>query len=86
MLSELSIEGYKPFRDPQRMRMAPLTFIYGPNSAGKSSVIEAVRILLAKNQFTGVVPGLENDGGNPVDLFWSTGTIDYGGEVGKILE
>lgn len=32
MLKNLTIEGYKPFKEKQEFRLAPLTLLYGPNS------------------------------------------------------
>lgn len=45
MLNNLSVDKFKPFGTPQSARLAPLTFIYGPNSAGKSSLIQALLLL-----------------------------------------
>jgi len=38
MLTELRIENFKAWKDTGRLRMAPLTVIFGVNSAGKSSL------------------------------------------------
>ena len=46
MLRSLTLENFKPFGAPQTIRLAPVTLIYGPNSAGKTSILES--ILLAK--------------------------------------
>ena len=40
MLTELSIENFKPFGTLQSCEFAPITLIYGPNSGGKSSIIQ----------------------------------------------
>ncbi|MBL0588303.1 DUF3696 domain-containing protein [Aeromonas veronii] len=42
MIKEFSIENFKSFKDKQNMRMAPITLIYGPNSSGKSSIIQSL--------------------------------------------
>lgn len=38
MLTELRIQNFKAWRDTDHVRMAPLTVIFGANSAGKSSL------------------------------------------------
>ena len=41
------ISNFKPFRDLQEIDLAPITLVYGQNSGGKSSLLEA---LLCTNQ------------------------------------
>jgi len=53
MLTNLSLSRFKPFGSVQTARLAPLTLIYGPNSAGKSSLIQS--ILLLKQSLGGLV-------------------------------
>ncbi len=38
MLTELPLQNFKLFATLQRLRMAPITLIYGPNASGKSSL------------------------------------------------
>lgn len=45
MLRELVLGHYKPFRDVQHARCAPITLIVGRNSSGKSSVLGAIDLL-----------------------------------------
>lgn len=40
------------------MRLAPLTLIYGPNSGGKSSLVEAIQIFCSKLEEKDLVPGI----------------------------
>lgn len=49
MLTRVSIENFKGFSGRQELRLAPITLIYGQNSAGKSSVIQS--LLLLKQTF-----------------------------------
>jgi AAA15 family ATPase/GTPase len=42
MFLKLALENFKAFGDRQEMPMAPITLIYGPNSAGKSSIIQSI--------------------------------------------
>ncbi len=44
-ITELSIANLKCFSAPQTIPMAPLTLVYGPNSAGKSTVLQALTLL-----------------------------------------
>jgi hypothetical protein len=41
----LHIENLKSLRGSHEVVLAPLTLIYGPNSAGKSSVLQAIRLV-----------------------------------------
>ncbi len=52
-LSRLIVENFRCFRDRQEIDFRPLTLIYGPNSAGKSALIRAIRALAADEE---VVP------------------------------
>lgn len=45
LLTGLAIEGFKSFRDRIDLPLAPLTLVYGPNSAGKSSLIQSLLLL-----------------------------------------
>lgn len=45
MLTELALTNFKPFGREQRAPLAPITLIYGPNSGGKSSLIQALLLL-----------------------------------------
>ncbi|MFI5387691.1 MAG: AAA family ATPase [Fimbriimonadales bacterium] len=46
MLAEVGVANFKPFGSRQVAPLAPITLVYGPNSGGKSSLIQA--LLLAK--------------------------------------
>jgi hypothetical protein len=45
MIRELRIANLKAFRGEHNIRLAPLTLIYGSNSAGKSSLIQSLLLL-----------------------------------------
>lgn len=53
MFLEISLENFKAFADRQMAKLAPITLIYGPNSAGKSSLIQS--LLLMKQTVGGTV-------------------------------
>lgn len=45
MFRNIGINNFKGFSQPQKIRLAPVTLIYGPNSSGKSSIIQALMLL-----------------------------------------
>lgn len=45
VFKNIGINNFKGFSQPQRIRLAPVTLIYGPNSSGKSSIIQALMLL-----------------------------------------
>jgi predicted ATP-dependent endonuclease of OLD family len=45
MLKGLKITNFKPFGDCQPIRLAPITLVYGPNSSGKSSIIQSLLLM-----------------------------------------
>lgn len=42
MLTHISLENFKSFQQRTELQLAPITLLYGPNSAGKSSLIQAM--------------------------------------------
>lgn len=45
MLTELRIQGFKSWRDTGTLRLAPITAFFGPNSSGKSSLLQFLLML-----------------------------------------
>ena len=45
MLKKISLENFKPFGRPQVAELKPITLVYGPNSSGKSSLIQSLLLL-----------------------------------------
>lgn len=45
LLHTLTLGGLKGFQDVQTMELAPITLLFGPNSAGKSSIIQSLLLL-----------------------------------------
>ena len=45
MLTHLRIQNFKSWRDTGQMRFAPLTGFFGPNSSGKSSILQFLLML-----------------------------------------
>jgi len=65
MLTGITLENFKAFKDPQFIPIKPITLVFGPNSAGKSSLLQALAIL--RHSFL-------NDGhaeADQIDVGWS---------------
>lgn len=45
MIQDLSLANFKSIKNRRDFGLKPFTFIYGPNSAGKSTIIQAIRLL-----------------------------------------
>lgn len=45
MITNYSIENFKLFSEKNSFKFAPITLIYGPNSSGKSSIIQSLIVL-----------------------------------------
>ena len=45
LLTEVRLRNLKSFGDEQTVELAPITLIYGPNSAGKSSLLQSLLLL-----------------------------------------
>src|SRR5450759_3500696 len=68
MLKTFTLGNCKAFGDPQTVPVRPLTLIFGPNSAGKSSVLHSLLLACGANQ-TGECDVFETAaGGKTVDL------------------
>jgi len=72
IIKALTLENFKGIREPVRIKFAPLTLLFGPNSSGKSTVIKALQF--ANDIFDH--PG--------VNLFDSRGTRNF--DVGSFRE
>lgn len=69
-ISRLQVEHFKAFRSVQDIPLRPITLVYGPNSAGKSSILQAV-LLLAH--------ALQNDSIHDACVRAAPGAPDLGG-------
>ena len=49
MIREVTLTNFQGFKGVQSVRLAPITLIFGPNSAGKSSIGRALRLLKQSN-------------------------------------
>lgn len=55
LLTQVSLTNFKAFRSKTRIPLAPLTLVYGANSAGKSSVIQSLLLLKQSRDFDRLV-------------------------------
>lgn len=42
IISAITIENFKSIKEPVRIELKPITLLYGPNSVGKSTIIQAL--------------------------------------------
>ena len=71
MLNEITLKNFRCFRDQQTARLAPLTLLVGENSAGKTSFLALIQVLLelTLDAYRNPVPNFKK---SPYDL----GTFD----------
>ncbi|AEB50844.1 ATP-binding protein [Aeromonas veronii] len=55
MLKSIKIENFKSIKDKADIRLAPITLIFGPNSSGKTSILQALGVL--KQTYSGKPKG-----------------------------
>jgi hypothetical protein len=68
IIKALTLENFKGIREPVRIELAPLTLLFGPNNAGKSTIFQALmyaREVLERNNCDA---GRTELGGDIVDL------------------
>ena len=70
MFTEIGIENFKAFGKMQRILLKPITLLYGPNSSGKSSLLQS--LLLFKQT-------LEEAGDDKIILLPKGNLVDLGG-------
>jgi len=70
MFTEIGIENFKAFGKMQRIPLKPITLLYGPNSSGKSSLMQS--LLLLKQT-------LEESGDDKIVLLPKGNLVDLGG-------
>jgi len=68
IITAITIENFKGIREPVRVEFKPITLLFGPNSAGKSTIIQAIhylREILERGNFD---PDYTIAGGDFIDL------------------
>ena len=46
LISSITIENFKGINEPVRIDFKPITLLFGPNSAGKSTIVQALHYAL----------------------------------------
>lgn len=64
MFEKLSIKNFKSISDEQELRLAPITLIYGPNSSGKSTLIQSLLLIQQTMLKPNITGGLVTNGIN----------------------
>jgi predicted ATPase len=84
MLTDLGIKNFKCFQDTKNLEIRPLTFLVGPNSSGKSSILKMLLMLKQTIDSTDIDnPLLSN--GNLIEMGAYPEFI-YKGELNRDLE
>jgi hypothetical protein len=68
MINKITIENFKSIKDRVEIDLKPITLLFGPNSAGKSTVIQALHYLKEILERNNTDPGKTELGGDAVDL------------------
>lgn len=56
ILKALTLENFKGIGEPVRIEFAPLTLLFGPNNAGKSTILHALQFTAALLKAPGLDP------------------------------
>ncbi len=84
ILKALTLENFKGIREPVRIEFAPLTLLFGPNNAGKSTIVQALmyaREVLERNNCDA---GRTVLGGDVVDLGGFKNLV-YGHHLNRVI-
>src|SRR6185503_6120918 len=67
-ITAITIENFKGIRDPARIELRPVTLLFGANSAGKSTVVQALHYAHEILERHNVDPGKTLIGGEAIEL------------------
>ena len=67
-ITSITIENFKGIKGPVKIELKPITLLFGPNSAGKSTVIQALHYAREIFERQNVNAGRTLVGGNAIDL------------------
>ena len=68
MINKITIQNFKSIKDRVEIDMKPITLLFGPNSAGKSTVVQAIHYLKEVIQYDNPDPRKTAVGGDSIDL------------------
>ena len=67
-ITAITIENFKGIKEPVRVELKPITLLFGPNSAGKSTIVQALHYALEIFERQNLNPDRTLLGGSSVDL------------------
>ena len=67
-ITAITIENFKAIKEPVRIELKPITLLFGPNSAGKSTIVQALHYAREILERQNVDPGKTMTGGKAIDL------------------
>jgi AAA ATPase domain/AAA domain, putative AbiEii toxin, Type IV TA system/Protein of unknown function (DUF3696) len=67
-ITAITIENFKGIREPVRVELKPITLLFGPNSAGKSTIIQALHYAREIFERQNLNPDRTILGGDSIDL------------------
>lgn len=67
-ITAITIENFKGIREPVRVELKPITLLFGPNSAGKSTIVQALHYAREIFERQNLNPDRTLLGGNSIDL------------------
>lgn len=67
-ISSITIENFKGIQHPVKNDFKPITLLFGPNSAGKSTIVQALHYALEIFERNNLDPDRTSIGGKAVDL------------------
>lgn len=67
-ISAITIENFKGIREPVRVELKPITLLFGPNSAGKSTIVQALHYAHEIFERQNLNPDRTLLGGDSIDL------------------
>lgn len=86
MIREITLTNFQGFKGEQTVRLAPITLIFGPNSAGKSSIGRALRLLKQSNDSTFDFVGPEVNLGHIENAIYGQGSENDVSELSVALK
>jgi hypothetical protein len=81
-ISSITIENFKGIKEPIRVDFKPITLLFGPNSAGKSTIVQALHYAFEIFERGNLDPDRTAIGGKAVDL-GGFETLVYNHDVSK---
>lgn len=83
LISSVSLKNFRGFRNSGKIKLAPLTFLVGPNSSGKSTIADSI-LLTAQSMSGSLIWSTPNWIGGLVDLGSYEDTV-YGHKISNSI-